>query len=112
MYKTGGVNIGASTRAIIVSDERPRPINCTGCKYHLSKTMQSDEQLSASPVHLTVGVEPRRHQAHGKVLGCQHSARDTMVFIAGAAITHQYGNAVGSNAELGARVAGLSISLP
>ena len=74
--------------------------------------MQSDEQLSASPVHLTVGVEPRRHQAHGKVLGCQHSARDTMVFIAGAAITHQYGNAVGSNAELGARVAGLSISLP
>jgi hypothetical protein len=48
----------------------------------------------------TVGVEPRRHQTRGKGSGCQDSARDTMVFNAGAAITHQYANAVGSNAEL------------
>jgi len=48
----------------------------------------------------TFGVEPRRHQVRGKASGCQDGARDTMVFIAGAAITRQYGNAVGSNAEL------------
>ncbi len=52
-------------------------------------------------VRLTAGVEPRRHQACGKVSECQHSARDTMVFIAGAAITYQHGDAVGSNAEFG-----------
>jgi len=42
----------------------------------------------------------------------QDGARDTMVFIAGAAITHPYGNTVGSSAELSARVSGLSIPLP
>jgi hypothetical protein len=35
------------------------------------------------------GVELRRPQSRGTVSGCQHSARDTMVFIAGSAITHQ-----------------------
>jgi hypothetical protein len=45
-------------------------------------------------------VEPRRRLACGKVSECQDGARDTMVFIAGAGITHQYGNAGGSNAEL------------
>ena len=42
------------------------------------------------PVCPTFGVEPRRRQVRGKASGCQHSARDTMVFIAGAATTHQY----------------------
>jgi len=54
----------------------------------------STSKYESHRVRITLGVEPRRHQAHGKVSGCQHSARDTMVFIAGAAITHQYGNAV------------------
>ena len=49
---------------------------------------------------LTGGVEPRRRRARGKATECQVGSRDTMVFIAGAANTHQYGNAGGSNAEL------------
>jgi hypothetical protein len=72
----------------------------------------SSQDLAGCLGATTGGVEPRRHQSRGKASGCQHSARDTMVFIAGAAIAHQYGNAVGSNAELGARVSGLSIPLP
>jgi hypothetical protein len=40
-------------------------------------------------VRRTFGVEPRRLQSRGTVAGCQHSARDTTVFIAGAAITYQ-----------------------
>ena len=51
-------------------------------------------------MHNGFAVEPRRSQCRGKASECQDSARDTIVFIAGAGSTHQYGNAVGSNAEL------------
>jgi hypothetical protein len=64
-----------------------------------SRLEAASHAVTALQVCPTAGVEPRRHQARGKVSGCQHSARDTMVFIAGAAIPQQYDNAVGSNAE-------------
>ena len=75
--------------------------NAAGCRHQEEQPeSKSKRPLQEIRLGVTAGVEPRRHQARGKASGCQDSARDTMVFIAGAAITQQYGNAVGSNAEL------------